>query len=59
MRKKTAKLSKPKRIYEDENWLVFDKPAGVVAHPSNQHMDDLSMNDYLEKYCSIKNIAQE
>jgi 23S rRNA pseudouridine955/2504/2580 synthase len=22
-------------------------------------MDDLSMNDYLEKYCSIKNIAQE
>lgn len=46
-------------IYEDENWLVFDKPAGVVAHPSNQHMDDLSMNDYLEKYCSIKNIAQE
>jgi len=38
-------------IYEDENWLVFDKPAWIVAHPSDKHKNDLCMNDYLEKYC--------
>lgn len=37
-------------IYEDEHRLVFDKPAGILVHPGNQHRKDLSMNDYLEKY---------
>lgn len=36
-------------IYEDQQWLVFDKPAGILVHPWNQHWKDLSMNDYLEK----------
>jgi len=35
-------------LYEDNNWLVFDKPAGIVAHEGNNHWSDLSMNDYLE-----------
>lgn len=43
-------------IYEDDNWIVFNKPAGVVAHPSNNHTTDISMNDYLDKYCQLKNI---
>lgn len=38
-------------LYEDENWLVFNKPAGIVVHPSNKHRNDLCMNDYLEYYC--------
>ena len=38
-------------IYEDENWVVFNKPAGIVIHPSNKHRNDLCMNDYLEWYC--------
>lgn len=38
-------------LYEDENWLVFNKPAGIVLHPSNKHWNDLCMNDYLERYC--------
>jgi 23S rRNA pseudouridine955/2504/2580 synthase len=29
--------------------LVFDKPAGILVHPGNNHWKDLSMNDYLEK----------
>ena len=38
-------------LYEDENWLVLNKPAGIVLHPSNKHRNDLCMNDYLERYC--------
>ncbi len=40
-------------IYEDENWLVWNKPFGVVVHPSNKHFNDITMNDYLEKYCEL------
>ncbi len=55
---KWLKLDKisPMIIYEDDNWIVFNKPAGVVAHPSNQHVTDISMNDYLDKYCQLKEI---
>lgn len=49
----------PMIIFEDDNWIVFDKPAGVVAHPSNKHINDLAMNDYLDKYCEIKNISEQ
>jgi 23S rRNA pseudouridine955/2504/2580 synthase len=49
----------PMIIYEDDNWIVFNKPSGVVAHPSNKHVNDIAMNDYLDKYCEIKNIATE
>lgn len=38
-------------LYEDEDWLVFNKPAGIVIHPSAQHRNDPCMNDYLEFYC--------
>lgn len=37
-------------IYEDKHWIVFDKPTGIPMHPGNKHRNDLSMNDYLEKY---------
>ena len=40
---------KKRIVYEDQNRLVFDKPAGVLVHPGNQHWKDLSMNDYLAK----------
>ncbi len=58
---KRLKLDKisPMIIYEDDNWIVFNKPAGVVAHPSNQHITDISMNDYLEKYCQLKDISTD
>jgi len=35
-------------LFEDEHWMVFDKPAGIVIHEGNKHWTDLSMNDYLE-----------
>jgi 23S rRNA pseudouridine955/2504/2580 synthase len=52
--KKIKKLTKSDiqhlLLFEDENRVVFNKPAGVVAHESNTHWNDLSMNDYLEIY---------
>lgn len=37
-------------VHEDEYWIGFDKPAGIVVHPGNKHWNDLSMNDYLYGY---------
>jgi len=37
-------------LYEDDHRIVFDKLPGVPMHPGNKHRNDLSMNDYLEKY---------
>jgi 23S rRNA pseudouridine955/2504/2580 synthase len=52
--KKIKKLTKadiqPLILYEDDHRIAFNKPAGVVAHESNNHWNDLSMNDYLEIY---------
>ena len=39
-------------IYEDKNWIVWNKPAWVIIHPSEKHWNDLCMNDYLETYVS-------
>jgi len=48
------KLSKedilPLILYEDSERVAFNKPTWIVAHESNKHRKDLSMNDYLECY---------
>lgn len=46
-------------LYEDEDWIVFNKPAGIVIHPSNQHRNDLCMNDYLEWYCEQQGYVKD
>lgn len=71
--KKPKKIAEPKQqkmkslskkdiekmiIFEDENWIVFDKPAWIVAHQSNKHINDLSMNDYLDRYCQLNWIGE-
>ncbi len=40
----------PRILYEDSERVAFNKPTGVVAHESNKHRKDLSMNDYLVCY---------
>ena len=37
-------------IYEDDNWLVFDKPTGISVHPSDNEHKQRSMHDYLRAY---------
>ena len=54
--KQMKKLTKtdilPRIIYEDADRVAFNKPTWVVAHESNKHRKDLSMNDYLACYTS-------
>ena len=35
-------------LFEDEDWLVWNKPAGIVAHEGNKHTEDITMNQLLE-----------
>ena len=41
-------------LYEDGNWIFWNKPAGVVIHPSTHHYKDVCMNDYLEQYLGFE-----
>lgn len=50
LEKVDIKRLKQQLLYEDDHRIVFDKPAGISMHPGNKHRNDLSMNDYLEKY---------
>lgn len=52
LKKLTKEDIQPLILFEDENWVIFNKPAGIVAHEGNNHRKDLSMNDYLETYAS-------
>lgn len=41
-------------LYEDENWLVVNKPFGMVMHTTNPW--DIAIQDYLDIYCKdLKN----
>lgn len=40
-------------IYEDNQWIVRNKPADIVIHSGNKHMDDITMNDLLDYHLDI------
>jgi 23S rRNA pseudouridine955/2504/2580 synthase len=44
----------PLIVYEDEHRIVRNKPAHMVVHAGNDHMDDLSLQDYLRIYVNKK-----
>lgn len=45
-------------IFEDENFIFFNKPAWVTIHEWNKHMKDLTMNSFLEKYVKETKIQE-
>jgi 23S rRNA pseudouridine1911/1915/1917 synthase len=42
-------IGKPDILYEDEDCVVVNKPAGMPAHPSHEHLDD-DMGSLLTSY---------
>ena len=42
-------LGKPDILYEDEDMVIVDKPAGMPCHPSHEHLDD-DMGTLLKNY---------
>lgn len=45
-------------VFEDENFLVINKPAGLVVHPSLAHKKDTLINLLLAYYPKLKNIGE-
>lgn len=37
-------------LYEDDHRIFWDKPDGIVIHPGNFHLNDITLNDFLETY---------
>lgn len=48
-----------KIIYEDNNVLVVDKPAGMVIHPDKNHQSNTLVDFLLEHYPQIKRVGED
>lgn len=46
-------------VYEDENYLVINKPAGLVVHPSESVKSHTLINALLAHYPPIKNVGDK
>lgn len=44
----------PEIVYEDNDIIVINKPAGVVVHPAPGHINDTLINILLKRYPEIK-----
>ncbi|WP_106873922.1 RluA family pseudouridine synthase [Candidatus Phycorickettsia trachydisci] len=42
---------KPKIVYEDDDVMVIDKPAGLSVYPGNQHSEKYTLQDFLKSHC--------
>ena len=52
-------MTTPSIVYEDNNLLVLNKPAGLITHPKNATDDQASVTSWLiEKYPEIKDIGE-
>jgi len=48
---------KLKVIYEDNNFLVIDKPSGLLVHPTKYEKKNTLIDWLLDKYPEIKNVG--
>jgi len=55
--KKTYKIDIP-IIYEDDDVLVINKPAGLVIHPDSKTKEKTLVDWILKKYPKIKNVGE-
>jgi 23S rRNA pseudouridine1911/1915/1917 synthase len=46
-----------KIVFENQDLVVIDKPAGLVVHPAAGHKQDTLVNILISKYPDIKNIG--
>ena len=43
---RSSKISNIKVVYEDDNFIIFNKPNGLLTHPTNKSTE-LTLRDYL------------
>src|SRR5579883_881486 len=46
-------------VYEDDDLLVINKPAGLVVHPATGHKDDTLVNALLARYPELRQVGSE
>ncbi len=46
-------------VFEDDDVLIINKPAGLVVHPDNKYKDNTLSDFVVENYPEIKNVGQE
>ena len=51
-----SKLQKVKVVFESDDYVVINKPAGVVVHPDAVNKEGTLINWLIEKYPEIENI---
>lgn len=53
-------MNQIKVVYENEDFLIIDKPSGLLVHPKNKRDQSESVVDWLlEKYPAIKNVGED
>ncbi|MEA2006821.1 MAG: RluA family pseudouridine synthase [Patescibacteria group bacterium] len=55
----TQKNIKFKIVFENEDFVIIDKPAGISVHPSQNEPSQTLANGLLEKYPQIKNVGDD
>lgn len=48
-----------KKVYEDTDILVVDKPSGMVTHPTSDHKNDTLVNALLFHYQELKGVGED
>lgn len=46
-------------IYEDKDFLVLNKPAGVIVHPDKHHIEGTLIQDVVKKYPEISDVGED
>jgi len=46
-------------IYEDDNIIIIDKPAGLTVHPINESQNNTLVDEMLAYYPEIKDIGED
>jgi len=56
---RSSKISNLKVVYEDDNFIIFNKPNGLLTHPTNKSTE-FTLRDYLvEEHPSILSWGEE
>lgn len=52
-------LPEPKIIFEDENFLVLDKPSGLIVHPTEKVKSGTLVDFLLKHFPAIKGVGED
>lgn len=53
------KMIEPKIIFEDENYLVIDKPVGLLVHPTDKQEKNTLVDYVVKKYPTVSEIGEQ